>query len=77
MKVTLKQNGNIEVKAGAFCPRTVGTWQYVDVLAENGGRRDKSGNKLVRGYWKACLKKGGDLTAYTRKELVEQIKSKV
>ena len=76
-KVTLKQNGNIEVKAGAFCPRTVGTWHYVDVWAENGGRRDKSGNLLVRAYWKANLKDGRELIAYSRKELVEQIKSKV
>lgn len=77
-KVTLKQNGDIEVKAGAFCPRVVGTWHYKDVWAENGGRRDKSGNLLVRGYWVANLK-GYDATLveYTRKDLVELIKSKV
>ena len=75
-KVTLKQNGNIEVKAGALAPMIIGTWRYVDVWAENGGSRDKSGNKLVRGYWKASFKNGQNMPiAYTRKELVDIIKS--
>ena len=75
-KVTLKQNGNIEVKAGALAPMIIGTWRYVDVWAENGGSRDKSGNKLVRGYWEASFKNGQHLPlAYTRKELVDNIKS--
>lgn len=75
-KVTLKQNGNIEVKAGAFAPMIIGTWHYVDLWAENGGSRDKSGNKTVRGYWKASFKNGQNMPiAYTRKELVDYIKS--
>lgn len=27
MKVTLKKDGNIEVRVGAFCPHIVGTWK--------------------------------------------------
>jgi hypothetical protein len=77
-KVTLKQNGNIEVKAGALAPMIIGTWHYVDLWAENGGSRDKSGNKLVRAYWEATLKKGWPfLIAYTRKELVDIIKNNI
>jgi hypothetical protein len=71
-KVTLKQNGDIEVKAGAFCPRTVGTWKRVSV-------RERMGNThelRERPLYEARLKTGGLLYG-SRKELVEQIKSKV
>lgn len=70
VKITLKQDGTIEA-GGA----SVGTWHYVDVWAENGGRRDKSGNLTVRGYWTANLKNNdGLLIEYKRKDLAELIR---
>lgn len=77
MKVTLKKNGTIEAIIGAFCPRTVGTWHYTNVWVENAGRRDKSGNKLVRGIWSAKLKGREEIQAYTRQELIQFIKDKI
>lgn len=74
MKVTLKKNGNIEVKVGAFAPSTVGTWSYTNVWKTQ-GRRDKSGNKLVRDLYEAKLNNVGDVIAYSREELVNIVRN--
>ena len=42
MKVTLKKDGNSEVRVGAFCPHIVGTWKkgnpYYCATLKNGQR---------------------------------------
>ena len=69
-KVVLKQNGDIEAKIGAFCPRIVGTWKRVQVTERMGN----SHNTQKRDLYEARLKKGGLLYG-SRKEVVEQIKA--
>ena len=73
-KITLKKDHTIEFKQGAFAPRIIGEWMKEDVWAENGGRRDKSGNKLVHYLWHATLRRGTQLIGYTRDELEKAIK---
>lgn len=73
-KITLKKDHMIELKRGAFAPRIIGEWMKEDVWAENGGRRDKSGNKLVHYLWHATLRNGTQLKCYTREELEKAIK---
>jgi hypothetical protein len=68
-KVTLKKNGNIEVKVGAFAPRIIGHWHKEEL-----GGRDASGNKLVPRMYFASMKKGLELIGYTRNELINVIK---
>lgn len=68
-KVTLKQNGDIEVKVGAFCPRVVGTWKRVSVKEHMGNTHEIQERYL----YEARLKKSGLLYG-SRQELVEQIK---
>lgn len=77
MKVTLKKNGIIEVKRGAFIARAIGTWHHTDVWKENGGSRDKSGNKLVKSIWSATLRHGRQIEAYSREDLIKIIIDKV
>lgn len=67
-KITFCKDGTIEAGGSR-----VGTWHYVDVWQENGGKYDKSGNRLVRCFWKACLRDGKELTQYTQKELREAV----
>ena len=74
-KVTLKKDGTIELKRGAFAPRIIGEWMKQDVWNENGGRYDESGNKLVHIIYHATLRKGTWLQAFTRNELVQAIKN--
>lgn len=69
-KVVLKQNGDVEAKIGAFCPRIVGTWKRVQVTERMGN----SHNTQNRDLYEARLKKGG-LVYGSRKEVVEQIKA--
>lgn len=71
-KVTLKQNGDIEVKAGAFCSRIIGTWKRVSVREHMGNTHELRERPL----YEARLKNSGLLFG-SRQELVEQIKSKV
>lgn len=71
-KVVLKQNGDVEAKIGAFCPRIIGTWKRVQV-AEHMGNTHEIRN---RDLYEARLKKGG-LVYGSRKEVVEQIKAKL
>ena len=66
----MKQNGDIEAKIGAFCPRIVGTWKRVQVTERMGN----SHNTQKRDLYEARLKKGGLLYG-SRKEVVEQIKA--
>ena len=73
-KITLKRDNSIELKQGAFAPRIIGKWKKKDVWAENGGKRDKSGNKLVHYIWCATLRRGIQVEAYTREELIDFIK---
>ena len=72
-RVTLKKDGTIEFKLGAFAPRSIGRWEHEDVWKQNGGRRDKSGNKLVHHIYRAKLRNGLELIEYTRSKLVEVI----
>lgn len=76
MRVTLKKNGNIEVKVGAFAPRIVGKWSYTNVWKTQ-GRRDKSGNKLVKCLYEAELKYVGLFFAYSREELVNIVRNNI
>ena len=71
-KITLKQNGDIEVKAGAFCPRIVGTWKCVSVKEHMGNTHEIQERYL----YEAKLKNGGFFYG-SRKELVEQIRKNV
>ena len=71
-KITLKQNGDIEVKAGAFCPRIVGTWKRVSVKEHMGNTHEIQERYL----YEAKLKNGGFFSG-SRKELVEQIRKNV
>lgn len=73
-KITLKKDGTIEVKRGVFVPRIIGNWWKQDVWKENGGRRDKSGNKLVPAIYHAKMRNDLELIGYTRQELVNAIK---
>lgn len=73
-KVTLKKDGTIEFKQGAFAPRSIGRWEHEDIWKQNGGRRDKSGNLLVHHIYRAKLRNGLELTEYNRNELVKVIK---
>lgn len=73
-KVTFKKDHSIELRKGAFAPRIIGEWKKEDVYAENGGKHDKSGNKLVHYLWHATLRRGTQLKAYTRDELIDNIK---
>lgn len=73
-KITLKKDHSIELRKGAFAPRIVGVWMKEDVWAKNGGKHDKSGNKLVHYLWHATLRRGTQLKAYTRDELIGCIK---
>lgn len=73
-KITLKKDHSIEFKQGAFAPRIIGEWMKEDVWAENGGKYDKSGNKLVHYIWHAILRRGTQLQAYTRDDLKKVIK---
>ena len=74
MKITLKNDGSIEKKRGAFAPLIIGNWHKEDVLKKY-GRRDKSGNKLVPVIYHAIMRNGLELMGYTRKELVDVIKN--
>ena len=76
MRVTLKKDGKIEVKVGAFTPHIVGTWSYTNVWKTQ-GRRDKSGNKLVRDLYEAELKNVGHVIAYSREELVNIVRNNI
>lgn len=69
-KVVLKQNGDVEAKIGAFCPRIVGTWKRVQVTERMGNSHSTQNRDL----YEARLKKGG-LVYGSRKEVVEQIKA--
>ena len=71
-KITLKQSGDIEVKAGAFCPRIVGTWKRVSVKEHMGNTHEIQEHYL----YEARLKNGGFFYG-NRKELVEQIRKNV
>ena len=73
-RVTLKKDGTIEFKQGAFAPRSIGRWEHEDVWKQNGGRRDKSGNLLVRHIYRAKLHNGLELTEYSRDGLVKAIR---
>lgn len=73
-QITLKNDHTIELKKGAFSPRIIGEWRKEDVWAENGGKRDRSGNKLVHFMYYAILRNGLELQDYTRKDLVNTIK---
>lgn len=73
-KITLKKDHTIEFKQGAFAPRIIGEWRKEDIWAQNGGKRDKSGNKLVHFIYYAILRRGLELQEYTRTDLVKTIK---
>ena len=73
-KITFKKDHSIELKRGAFAPRIIGEWMKEDVWAKNGGRRDKSGNKLVHYLWHATLRNGAKLWQYNREDLEKAIK---
>ena len=73
-KITLKKDHSIEFKQGALTPHIIGEWTKENVWAENGGKHDKSGNKLVHYLWHATLRRGTQLKAYTRDELIDNIK---
>ena len=73
-QITLKKDHSIEFNQGAFAPRIIGEWMKEDVWAKNGGKYDKSGNKLVHYLWHATLRNGAKLYQYTRDELIKCIK---
>lgn len=51
----------------------VGTWRKRNIWKENGGRRDKSGQKLVPVIYEAHLNDGTNLCEYSRKELANAL----
>ena len=66
MRVTLKKNGNIEVKVGAFAPHTVGTWKVVSTWEHQGNQH----NLFERKWWQATLKNGQKLYGENRQSLI-------
>lgn len=69
MRITLKKNGNIEVKVGAFAPHIVGTWKVISTWEHQGNLH----NLFERKWWQATLKNGqkiyGDSFNGLRKQL--------
>ena len=64
-EIILKQNGDICI----FGMR-VGRWERQDIWKENGGKYDRSGNRLVECFYHAWFINGkASLHNYTRREL--------
>lgn len=71
MDVTLKGNGQVVIES------SVGTWKSTNIWKEQGGRRDKSGNKSVHFTWEANLDiEEANLFEYSRDELKAAILNK-
>lgn len=71
MDVTLKADGSVVIES------SVGTWKSTDIWKEQGGRRDKSGNKSVHFTWEANLDiEEANLFEYSRDELKAAILNK-
>jgi hypothetical protein len=67
MKITLKKDGNIEVKYGVFAPVIVGTWETVSTWEHQGNDH----NLYERKWWRAILNDGRKMEAHSRKDLVK------
>ena len=68
--ISFKQNGKI-----LFLGNWIGVWSYDDIWASQ-GKYDASGNRLVKGFYKAWLVNGKTINyCYTRNELKERIAS--
>ena len=65
--ITFKQNGNIELMG-----TKLGIWSYEDIWGTQ-GRRDKSGNSLVKGFWHAHLVDGSHIMDYTRNDVKKAV----
>lgn len=70
MTVTFKRNGNITLDGNR-----VGVWSYEDVWASN-GKYDKSGNRLVKGFWHAYLIDGKHLMCYQKFEIAQYVQNR-
>lgn len=69
-QVSIKQNGKITLFGN-----WVGNWGYEDIWASY-GKRDRSGNRLVKCFWHAYLINGEHLFFYTRNELKKAVENR-